>query len=132
MDPVVHFEMGYLDATRVSEFYTQVFNWKMTTLDEKMGNYVLAASGETDSQGMMQKPGVVNGGFYKTDKILTESTTHIVISVDDIKTSVSKVKSAGGQINSEPMDIPGIGTYVSFLDTEGNSVGMLQPLPMGK
>ena len=27
----------------------------------------------------------------------------------------------------EPMDIPGIGLYVSFFDTEGNRVGMIQP-----
>jgi predicted enzyme related to lactoylglutathione lyase len=26
------------------------------------------------------------------------------------------------------MDIPGVGRYVSFLDTEGNRVSMLQPL----
>jgi predicted enzyme related to lactoylglutathione lyase len=29
------------------------------------------------------------------------------------------------------MDIPGIGKYASFKDTEGNIVGMLQPTPMG-
>jgi predicted enzyme related to lactoylglutathione lyase len=27
----------------------------------------------------------------------------------------------------EKMDIPGIGLYVSILDTEGNVVGILQP-----
>jgi len=27
------------------------------------------------------------------------------------------------------MDIPGVGPYVSFYDTEGNRVAMLQPLP---
>jgi predicted enzyme related to lactoylglutathione lyase len=27
------------------------------------------------------------------------------------------------------MQIPGIGDYVSFIDTEGNRVSMLQPLP---
>lgn len=29
----------------------------------------------------------------------------------------------------EPMDIPGVGQYVSFTDTEGNRVSMLQPVP---
>jgi predicted enzyme related to lactoylglutathione lyase len=27
------------------------------------------------------------------------------------------------------MMIPGVGQYVSFMDTEGNRVSMLQPLP---
>jgi len=27
----------------------------------------------------------------------------------------------------EPMEIPGVGPYVSFYDTEGNRVSLLQP-----
>jgi len=27
----------------------------------------------------------------------------------------------------EPMEIPGVGQYVSFMDTEGNRVSLLQP-----
>jgi predicted enzyme related to lactoylglutathione lyase len=42
---------------------------------------------------------------------------------------MAKVKGAGGEVLGEPMEIPGIGEYVSFRDTEGNRVGMLQPLP---
>jgi len=28
----------------------------------------------------------------------------------------------------EPMEIPGVGSYVSFTDTEGNRVSMLKPI----
>jgi len=31
------------------------------------------------------------------------------------------------QMLGEPMEIPGVGHYVSFTDTEGNRVSMLQP-----
>ncbi len=40
-----------------------------------------------------------------------------------------KVAEAGGKVLGDPVDIPGVGTYVSFTDTEGNRVSMLQPLP---
>ena len=40
------------------------------------------------------------------------------------------VKDAGGTILGEPWEIPGTGWYVSFIDTEGNKVSMLQPAPM--
>ena len=40
-------------------------------------------------------------------------------------------KVLGGQNPGEPDDIPGVGLYASFLDTEGNRVGMLQPAPRG-
>jgi len=33
----------------------------------------------------------------------------------------------GGKVLGEPMQIPHIGRYVSFFDTEGNRVSMLQP-----
>ncbi|MCX9082670.1 MAG: hypothetical protein OIN83_10780 [Candidatus Methanoperedens sp.] len=40
------------------------------------------------------------------------------------------VADAGGKVLGEPMEIPGIGQYVSFTDTEGNRVSMLEPVPM--
>jgi len=30
------------------------------------------------------------------------------------------------------VDIPGVGAYVAFMDTEGNRVSMLEPLPVMK
>ncbi|MBI2008430.1 hypothetical protein HYS82_02130 [Candidatus Amesbacteria bacterium] len=41
------------------------------------------------------------------------------------------VKKSGGKISGKPMDIPGIGMFVMIKDTEGNSLGMLQPSQMG-
>ncbi len=37
------------------------------------------------------------------------------------------VTHAGGSVLGEPMEISGIGHYVSFMDTEGNRVSLLQP-----
>lgn len=37
------------------------------------------------------------------------------------------VTGAGGTVVREPVEIPGIGQYVSFTDTEGNRVSLLQP-----
>jgi uncharacterized protein len=50
-----------------------------------------------------------------------------VIAVDDIGKSMKKVAQSGGRVLGEPMDIPGVGKYVSFFDTEGNRVSMLEP-----
>jgi hypothetical protein len=32
-------------------------------------------------------------------------------------------------MSGEPVDIPEVGRYVSFIDTEGNRVTMLEPVP---
>jgi len=47
--------------------------------------------------------------------------------VDDIKASMKKVADAGGKVLGEPMEIQGYGLYVSFFDSEGNRVSMMQP-----
>ena len=36
------------------------------------------------------------------------------------------IKDAGGEVFGNPMDIPGIGRYVAFNDTEGNRASLLQ------
>jgi predicted enzyme related to lactoylglutathione lyase len=131
MNPVVHFEMAYDDPSRVAAFYRAAFGWKMKMLGEKMGDYVLATTTATSSDGMIKKPGAINGGFFPK-KPDWPADPSVVISVDDIKNAMASVTSAGGQVLGEPMDIPGIGAYVSFRDSEGNRVGMLEPVPMPK
>lgn len=127
MDPVVHFEMPSKDRERVRKFYTEVFGWQMTQLGDEMGNYILANTSPVDENMMHLNKGAINGGFfdYKDDEL--NKAPHLVIQVEDLDESIEKVTKSGGEIKTEKMDIPGVGTYVSFLDSEGNVVGMLQP-----
>lgn len=127
-NPVVHFEMSYENGTRAAEFYAQAFGWKMQHLGAKMGDYVLAITTQLDKKGMAKTPGAVNGGLYKKGK--DGSGTHLVISVDNLEKHMGIVTKAGGKILGTPMDIPGIGMFVMFKDSEGNKVGMLQPSEM--
>lgn len=128
MNPVVHFEMPYNDQTRMSRFYEQAFGWQTQALGEGMGNYVLATTTET-AEGRPTNPGAINGGFFPKKPDWPAQHPSVVIAVDDISKSASLVQESGGTVLGEPMDIPGVGKYVSFIDTEGNRVSMLQPLP---
>lgn len=128
MDPVVHFEMPYDIRERMAKFYESAFGWQTQMLGEEMDNYVLATTTETDENGP-KKPGAINGGFYAKDPEWPAQYPSVVIAVDDIKESIKRVAEAGGKLLGEPMDIPGVGQYVCFLDTEGNRVSMLQPIP---
>ena len=130
MNPVVHFEMPAEDRKRMAEFYTSVFGWQTNQLGPEMGNYVTVMTTEADENGRPRNPGAINGGFFqKSDDKLSQYPS-VVIAVDDIKKHVKRVEEAGGKVLGEPMDIPGVGLYASFLDTEGNRVSLLQPLPM--
>ncbi len=141
MNPVVHFEMGYEDKKRMADFYSQVFGWKNQMMGPQMGNYVVATTGESDDpSGRPTKPGYINGGFYqKTENPLSHAPS-VVIAVDDIHASMKEVEKAGGKIlggmdqagkhTMDPQEIPGVGLWISFQDTEGNRVSMLQPKGM--
>src|SRR5215475_14759961 len=128
MNPVVHFEMPYDDRQRMAKFYESAFGWQTQLLDEDMGNYVLATTTETDAQGP-KMPGRINGGFFAKKPDWPAQHPSIVIAVDDIDESIRKVRDAGGRVLGEPVEIPGVGRYVSFTDTEGNRVSMLRPIP---
>jgi len=127
MCPVIHFEMPADDRKRMADFYSGVFGWRTELLGEDMGNYVLATTTETDEQGRPKRAGAINGGFFlKSDDKLAQYPS-VVIEVENIKEHTKKVEKAGGKVLGEPWDIPGVGLYVSFIDTEGNRVSMLQP-----
>lgn len=128
MDPIIHFEMPYDNRTRMGKFYETAFGWQIQMLGEDMGNYVLAITTETGDSGPI-KPGAINGGFYPKNPDLQALYPSLVIAVDDIKASIKQVIDAGGKVPGEPMEIAGVGTYVSFIDTEGNRMSMLQPIP---
>ena len=130
MNPVVHFEMPAEDRKRVAVFYTKVFGWQTQLLGPEMGDYVLATTTESGPDGRPKKPGAINGGFYKKDNEKPAQYPSVVIAVDDIKEHMKKVNKAGGEVLGDPVEIPGIGWYVSFFDTEGNRVSMLQPSRM--
>jgi hypothetical protein len=128
MDPVVHFEMPAEDKKRTAEFYTNVFGWKMVQLGSEMGDYLLAHTTEMDEKMMPKKPGTINGGFFNKGEY--DSIPHIVIAVENLDESMNKIKESGGKVLGEPREIPGIGMFIMFKDTEGNKVGMLQPKEM--
>ena len=137
--PVVHFEMGYNDQARMVKFYETVFGWETQPMGPDMGNYVVAHTADTDESGMVQAKGAINGGFYqKTDNPLSHAPS-VVVSVDDIHEAMKAVEAAGGKIlgamnekgeqTLEPMMIPGVGLWMSVMDTEDNRFSILQANP---
>ena len=129
MNPVVHFELPYKDAKRITNFYRNSFAWKITDLGEESGNYILAQTAEKDA-----KPGFpagsIDGGFYPVKPEWPSQYPSIVIGVKNIDESISLIKQNGGTVLGEPMTIPNFGIYVSFTDTEGNRNSIIQPQGM--
>ncbi len=128
MDSVVHFEMPYENRERAAKFYQSAFGWQAQMLGAEMGNYVVVTTTESDQKGP-KKPGAINGGLYEKKPDWPGQYPSVVISVTDINKAMEKVTASGGTVLGEPMEIPGVGQYVSFTDTEGNRVSLLQAIP---
>jgi uncharacterized protein len=133
MNPAVHFEMPYEDRQRMADFYAKAFGWQPQMLGPEMGDYVVVKTSETEETGFPKRPGMINGGFFAKTK--DTQYPSVVIAVDDIREAMKKVEETGGKVlggqkPGEPDDIPGVGLYVSFVDTEGNRVGLIQPQSM--
>ena len=136
MNPVTHFEIPAENLQRIKKFYGDAFGWQMNQLGADMGDYVVVTTAETDENRMIKEPGRINGGFYKKTADPISQHPSVVIAVDDINAAIKKIKDSGGQViggqkrDGTPDEIPGVGLYASFIDTEGNRMSILEPKGM--
>jgi predicted enzyme related to lactoylglutathione lyase len=119
MGRVVHFEIAADDIERAKKFY-EIFGWEITDSGMPGMEYWLAKTGEKGSMGI---DGAIMPRSYSAQPIRN------TIAVDNIDEMIEKVKASGGKVTEQKNTIPGVGEYVNAVDSEGNTFGMLQPLP---
>jgi uncharacterized protein len=128
VDPVVHFELPAEDRERMAAFYSAVFGWQTELLGPEMGSYTVVTTTESDGS-RPTTPGAINGGFFLKTSDPASHAPSVVIAVEDVNAALKAVEQAGGTIAGPPREIPGVGLYGSFRDSEGNRMSVLQPLP---
>lgn len=125
MDSVVHFEIPVDDEGRASEFYGDVFGWKVTSMPEM--NYAMLYTAESDEQtGMPSTPGSINGGMFRRQDNPELKQPLITIGVDDLDGALERVRSHGGSQVGDRFDVPDMGRGAYVRDPEGNVVGLWQ------
>ena len=116
MPKVIHFELPFDDAQRANKFYADVFGWNSEQFGDQ--EYYLQQTGGDD------EPYGIGGALTARGDTLNDGGTLVVIGVDDLDAYVDKVSAAGCEIITPRTEIPGIGWFANFRDTEGNVVGM--------
>jgi predicted enzyme related to lactoylglutathione lyase len=124
MDPVVHFEIPADNVVRAQDFYNRAFGWKMHPVSGM--DYTIVHTAPTDDNRMIKEPGKINGGIMKRFPPIMRPV--ITISVEEIQRALQKVKSAGGKTIKEPITVGDMGIAAYVQDTEGNIIGLWQPL----
>jgi predicted enzyme related to lactoylglutathione lyase len=113
---VVHFEVTADDVERAADFYAKALGWRSEGSPFAEG-YKMAATGEGSG---------INGAIM--ERKLQAQPTIVWVEVDDVNAAIESVRNAGGSTVNEKSTIPGQGQVIYVRDTEGNVLGLKQPL----
>jgi uncharacterized protein len=124
MDKVVHFEIPVDETARAKEFYRSAFDWQLDDADMGGGNiYTTVTTTPIDEQSRIPtEPGAINGGLMQ--RTPDTPAPVITIGVAGIDDALKKVEAGGGSVVQPRTEIPGMGAFAYFKDTEGNVVGL--------
>ena len=124
MDKVVHFEIPADDLSRATEFYRSIFGWDLQDMQgEAMGLYTLARTTPVDEKTQAPtEPGAINGGLMK--RVADTPSPVITIQVDGIDDTLKKIEAGGGSTVQARTEMPGMGAFAYFKDSEGNVMGL--------
>jgi predicted enzyme related to lactoylglutathione lyase len=128
MDKVVHFEIPVDDGARAKEFYLSIFDWQLEDADMGDGNiYTTATTTPIDEQSRLPtEPGAINGGLMR--RTSDTPAPVITIGVDAIDDSLKKIEAGGGSVVQPRTEIPNMGAFAYFKDSEGNVLGLWENL----
>ncbi len=117
--PVVHFEVGGLDAQALEDFYTAMFGWKVNYIEQ--ANYRIVQQ-ETDGQVEG-----IGGGIFEHTEGMPPNAPSIAILVDDLQAYIDKAVGLGGTALMQPTDVPGgFGALAIFNDIAGNRISLFK------
>jgi predicted enzyme related to lactoylglutathione lyase len=128
MRKIVHFEIPADDEARAREFYRETFGWQLQEMPEL--DYTIVMTTPVDQQTQLPtEPGAINGGLMKRS---AETPAPVVtVDVESIDDALKQIEAAGGSTVRPRTEIPGMGAFAYFKDTEGNVIGLWETMPTG-
>lgn len=116
MPQFVHMDIAADDPERAAGFYNRVFGWAVTKLEGPTPYWLVTppAGGAAPGAGIARRSEPWQG--------ITPS-----IEVPSADEFTARIEAAGGSIVIPKQLIPGVGQLVTFKDTEGNVLALLEP-----
>jgi uncharacterized protein len=108
---VVHVEIPAENVQAASQFYQELFGWKMEHAAEF--DYTMWEDGSG-----------YGGGFNKVSEETPAGQVIVYIHSDDIEADLKKVEELGGTVVQPKMEIPGTGWFAQFKDPTGNLLAL--------
>jgi len=105
------------DPVAAANFYSRLFGWTVTSLDQNGRAYLVLRNGDRPVAGVVSRSA-------SSRKKLSRWIPYI--SVGDIASSVGKATAAGGVVHAPVRNFPDRGFQAIIGDNEGSPVGLLQ------
>lgn len=121
---LIHFEIPANDVEKLKKFYEEVFGWKIIQSPGPIDYWVIQTV-PTDSEGMLQRPGV-NGGMYQ--KLQQTEKPLNYFSVESITDFLKKIQNLGGKVLSPKQEVPDVGWVAAATDPEGNQFALIESI----
>lgn len=112
---IVHFDLPAENIKRAKTFYENLFDWKIEPVPGPMKYYNIYTEDEDGNPG-------VGGGMGMRGAPEQRITNYVGVS--NIDEYIKKVGDLGGKIIMPKTIIPGFGYLSTFIDTEGNIIGL--------
>jgi uncharacterized protein len=125
---VVHFEIPAEDLDRAKKFYGAVFGWNLeTTPMPGGGEYTSVVTTPVNEQTQIPtEPGAINGGMM--ERSATTPAPVITVDVDAIDVALKNIEAESGTTVQPRTEIPGMGAFAYFKDSEGNVMGLWETI----
>lgn len=76
---------------------------------------------DTDAQGMIARPGAINGGIARRPAGFAINGTVNYTTVESIEQAVERATSLGATLTRAKTAVPGMGWFAMLLDPQGNN-----------
>lgn len=116
---IAHFAINADDCLRAKAFYETVFGWTFEPW------------GPPNFWRIFTSPGAIHGALQERREPVSGRGMigfECSIAVEDVKAIARAIEASGGRVTMQPFLIEGVGTLVTFEDTEGNVAGAMQYL----
>ncbi|MDT8447064.1 MAG: hypothetical protein RRB13_09275 [bacterium] len=118
MDPLVYFEFWLEDPQAGAQFFQRLFDWQPQAFEGAPRPYYLTQTKEEDQPGIN---GAIGRAWGRQGVINT-------IEVEDLDFKRDRVLSLGGQLVTDPLEIPGVGRHCYAAGPDGLIFGMMEPI----
>ena len=117
-NPFVHVELATTDVDKAKNFYSQLFDWKLTDMEMgPSGTYTMIDVGDGTGGGILKNPMPGVPSFWLA-----------YVLVEDVGAATKKAAALGAKIVKDSVEVPNMGWFSILEDPTGAAFALWQAI----